>query len=297
MTKIKELLANVGIVIPTYNAGEEFAGLLRELSCQTLQPQYKIVIDSSSADNTAKIAHEFGWSVVKIKKKEFSHGGTRQQAVDILLKQNPLLEIVIFITQDIKMPQADSLEKLLAVFKQGDVGAAYGRQLPHRNADFFASFARLHNYPVESHIRSFEDRKQYGIKTAFLSDSFASYRKSALEQIGGFPKNVLFGEDMYVAARMLMRGWRIAYVAEAMVYHSHNYGVWQEFKRYGEIGRFQGQEKWIRETFGEAEGNGKKFVMEELKCICRHNVCLIPEMIIRDVVKLLGYKLGLNRDR
>lgn len=295
MIEKKELLADVGIVIPTYNAGEGFAGLLRDLACQTVQPQYRLVVDSSSADDTPQIAHEFGWQVLSIKKEEFSHGGTRQQAVDILLQQNPSLEIVIFITQDVKMPQADSLEKLLAVFQQQEIGAAYGRQLPHKNANIFASFARLYNYPAESHIRSFEDRKKYGMKAAFLSDSFAAYRKTALEQVSGFPKNVMFGEDMYIAARLLMQGWRVAYAAEAEVYHSHNYSVWQEFNRYREMGRFHGKEKWIRENFGEAEGNGKKFVMEELKCICRHNVCLIPEMIFRDFAKLLGYKLGIKQ--
>lgn len=294
MIEKKELLASVGIVIPTYNAGREFAALLHDLSCQTVQPQQRMVIDSSSADDTAKTAHEFGWSVATIPKEDFSHGGTRQQAVDILLQQNPALEIVIFMTQDVKMPQANSLEKLLAAFQQQEIGAAYGRQLPHKNANIFASFARLHNYPSESHIRSFEDRKKYGMKAAFLSDSFAAYRKTALEQVGGFPKNVMFGEDMYIAARLLMQGWRVAYTAEAEVYHSHNYSVWQEFKRYREMGRFHGKEKWIRENFGEAEGNGKRFVMEEMKYVCRYKVCLLPEMLVRDFAKFLGYRLGIR---
>ena len=294
MMEKKELLSGVGIVIPTYNAGKEFAALLHDLSCQTVQPQYRLVIDSSSVDDTTKIASEFGWTVKTILKEEFSHGGTRQQAVDILLKQNPSLEIVIFITQDVKMPQANSLKKLLAAFQQDDIGAAYGRQLPHKNANIFASFARLHNYPAESHIRSFEDRKKYGMKAAFLSDSFAAYRKTALEQVGGFPKNVMFGEDMYIAARLLMQGWRVAYAAAAEVYHSHNYSVCQEFNRYREMGRFHGKEKWIRENFGEAEGNGKRFVMEEMQYVCRYKVRLLPEMLVRDFAKFLGYRLGIR---
>ncbi len=35
---------------------------------------------------------------------------------------------------------------------------------------------------------------------------------------------------MYVAAKMLISGWKIAYNANSQVFHSHNYSIWQEFK-------------------------------------------------------------------
>lgn len=56
-----KILPSVAIVIPTYNAGKDFAELLRELSYQTIQPQYQLVIDSSSTDDTKAIAQEHGW--------------------------------------------------------------------------------------------------------------------------------------------------------------------------------------------------------------------------------------------
>ena len=138
----KTELLQAAIVIPTYNAGTEFAKLLEELSQQSLQTQYKLIIDSSSTDNTKAIAQENGWAVERISKEQFSHGGTRQDAVNILLKQNPYLDIVIFITQDVKIPQVDSLENIVEVFKHKDIAAAYGRQLPHEGASVYAAVDR-----------------------------------------------------------------------------------------------------------------------------------------------------------
>ena len=111
----KTELLQAAIVIPTYNAGTEFAKLLEELSQQSLQTQYKLIIDSSSTDDTQKIGEEFDWTVVSISKESFSHGGTRQQAVNNILDKNPTLDIVIFVTQDIRIPQRDSLEKFLLI--------------------------------------------------------------------------------------------------------------------------------------------------------------------------------------
>ena len=64
------------------------------------------------------------------------------------------------------------------------------------------------------------DREALGIKTAFLSDSFAAYRCDALADVGGFP-DVPACEDMYVGAKLLQAGYTIVYAAEAQVYHSH----------------------------------------------------------------------------
>jgi len=52
----------------------------------------------------------------------------------------------------------------------------------------------------------------YGIKTAFLSNSFSAYRKKALQEIGWFKDNLILGEDTYAGAKLLLKGYKIAYV-------------------------------------------------------------------------------------
>jgi rhamnosyltransferase len=49
--------------------------------------------------------------------------------------------------------------------------------------------------------------------------------------VGGFPAHTIMNEDTYVAGKMLTRGWKISYVAEAAVHHSHDYRFSEEFRR------------------------------------------------------------------
>ena len=227
-----------------------------------------------------------------IPRRTFNHGATRQFALEHLLKIAPL-DVIIFLTQDVLIKDDESLARLVKIFGEDkSVGLSYGRQLPHANATDEAKILRAFNYPPESQLRSFDDRKIFGIKTAFASNSFAAYRVDALQSVGGFPSHVPLSEDMYVAAKMLLRGLKIYYAAEAQVYHSHNYTAAQEFRRYVQIGKFHAQEPWIRETFGSAEGAGKKFVIMKLAALAKKNPLDCAGAIFRDAAKFFGYRIG-----
>lgn len=282
---------NCGLIIPTLNAGAQFRTLLEQLAAQTL-PTRNLIVDSESNDGTAELAKSFGVEVLTIPRKTFNHGATRQLALEHLLKNAPL-DVIIFLTQDVLLKGDESLAQLVKIFDaDSTVGLSYGRQLPHANATNEAKFLRAFNYPPESQLRSLEDKKIFGIKTAFASNSFAAYRVAALQSVGGFPSHVPLSEDMFVAAKMLLRGLKIYYAAEAQVYHSHNYTAAQEFRRYVQIGKFHAQESWIRETFGSAEGAGKKFVVMKLAALAKKNPLDCIGAIFRDAAKFFGYRIG-----
>ena len=282
---------NFGLIIPTLNAGAQFQTLLTQLVAQSLQTR-KLIVDSESTDGTAELAKSFGIEVLSISRKNFNHGATRQLALEHLLK-TAQLDVIIFLTQDVLLHDNESLAMLVKIFDEDKtVGLAYGRQLPHEGATNEAKFLRDFNYPPESQLRSLDDKKRYGIKTAFASNSFAAYRVEALQSVGGFPSHVPLCEDMYVAAKMLLRGLKIYYAASAQVYHSHNYTAAQEFRRYVQIGKFHTQEPWIRETFGSAEGAGKKFVLMKLAALAKKNPLDCIGAIFRDAAKFFGYRIG-----
>lgn len=111
-------------------------------------------------------------------------------------------------------------------------------------------------------------------------------------EVGGFPKHVIFAEDMYVAAKMLMAGWKVAYEGSACCRHSHNYTIGEEFRRYFDMGVFHAREPWIRQTFGGAGGEGLRYVKSELKYLGLSRLYLWPSSILRNACKLLAYKLG-----
>lgn len=276
------------LCIPTLNAASTANALIESITVQDCI-DFKIqIIDSDSIDDTAKIFNEFGCKVHTISRVSFNHGATRQ----LILSRCPDADIIIYMTQDAILASPDSIKNILKPFEDKKVGAVCGRQLPHADASLLAAHARLFNYPAVSSIKSVDDIPRIGIKAASLSNSFAAYRRTALMEVGGFPSNVILSEDTSVAAKMLQANWLIAYAAEATCYHSHNYSMLEEFCRYFDIGVFHSKEKWYLKIVGKAEGEGKKFVISEMRYLLKHAPWLIPSAIVRTGLKLLGYKLG-----
>ena len=277
----------VHVVVPTLNAAADWPAFAPPLLA-SLPPEQVLIIDSSSTDQTPALARNAGFRLHSIERSEFNHGATRQLAAELL----PQADILIYLTQDAILTSPASIPNLLRPFTDSSVAAAYGRQLPRVGAGAIEAHARGFNYPEQSEIRSFASRERLGFKAIFLSNSFAAYRRSALMAVGGFPKHVIFGEDTVTAARLLMAGSKIAYVAEASVRHSHPYTWSQECKRYFDIGVLHSRERWLEESFGGTGGEGKRFVTSEIRYLRREDPLHIPSALIRTGLKLLGYKLG-----
>jgi len=172
---------------------------------------------------------------------------------------------------------------------------AYGRQLPNLNAHHFAAHLRAFNYPAQSNVRGYADRKRCGFATIFTSNSFAAYRKSLLARVDYFKNGLIFGEDTCTVGRLLQEGYKVAYTSEAAVYHSHNYTLSQEFRRSFDIGVLHTTEKWLLDTYGSAEGRGKEYVLSGLHSLVAAGKYLtVFEFIVRNFLKILGYKAGRN---
>jgi rhamnosyltransferase len=247
-----------------------------------------LVVDSSSDDGTAEAAQQAGLEVMVIKRCEFDHGGTRQRALAHLSD----CDIVIFLTQDALLADPTALSQLVAAFDDPNVGAAFGRQLPHLDATPISKHARYFNYPATPRVVDGADIPRLGIKTAFLSNSFAAYRRDALLDVDGFPEGTILSEDMIAGARLLKAGWKIAYCAKARVFHSHNYSVREEFQRYFDIGVLHHREAWLLAWLGRAEGEGRRFVRSEMRYLLREAPWQLPEAALRTVLKYAGYRLG-----
>lgn len=280
-------MTRIACVVPTYNGRRDLARLLDSLEGQTAEFD-TFIVDSSSKDGTLELARERVSNVTVIPSGEFNHGGTRQLMID----RNPGYDIYVYLTQDACLAEKTAIEQLVKPFSDPRVGAVCGRQLPHLDATPLAQHARLFNYPDGIQVKVMADAPSLGIKTAFMSNSFAAYRSAALKAAGGFPVHVIFAEDMYATAKMLMQGWKVAYAGDAQCRHSHNYTLMEEFKRYFDMGVFHAREPWIRENFGGAGGEGLRYVKSELSFLGLGRFYLWPSAMVRNAVKLAGYKLG-----
>ena len=254
---------DVLLVVPVYNGGKLWREASEALQKAQKASRHRIrikVVDSSSRDDSVAIARAMGFEVTGIQSADFDHGGTRNAAV-----RGEGGDVYLFLTQDAILAHPLALDRLLSAFDDPNVALAYGRQLPHRNANPIAAHARQFNYPEKNRLVGLDDKAQLGIKTVFVSNSFAAYRADTFAVLGGFPERNILSEDMYFAARAILDGWKIAYVADAAVLHSHNYTPLEEFKRYFDIGVFQTDHGWIADKFGGAEGEGLRFIKSEAR--------------------------------
>ena len=277
-----------GLIVPTFNPGPRWAEWLEALLRQSVTPNRVLIVDSDSDDGHVSIPNDPRFECQRIARSAFNHGATRQQTFEQMAED---VDVVVMMTQDAVFADDRSLETLLATFEDDSVVAAYGRQLPHPDAGPFASHARLFNYGPTSEIRRLADRDRLGIKTCFLSNSFAAYRCLDIKAVGGFPITQ-FGEDMVVAARLLLSHRNIAYVASARVYHSHEYTIREEFRRYQTMGQFHSQYPWLLKEFGKANGEGWRFVFSEMAYLLRHAPHLLPAAAVRTLVKFSAYQFG-----
>ena len=281
---------SVCLIVPTLNPGPLWPQWLAAVQLQH-HNLFGIVVDSSSTDGSDFSALPADWQYLCIAAADFNHGGARNLALEHV---PPDSKLVVFMTQDAFLTTPYALWELLSVFVDPTVACAYGRQLPHLDATPLAAHARTFNYPATSRTLSMADQPEMGLKTCFLSNSFAAYRLADLLAVGRFPSNVILGEDMSVAARLLMAGKRLAYVAEACVYHSHNYTLLQEFRRYFDTGVFHARTPWLLQAFGDAGGEGLRFVRSQLAFLWRQAPAWLPLALISTFAKWLGYKLGRN---
>ncbi|WP_234736681.1 glycosyltransferase family 2 protein [Tellurirhabdus bombi] len=283
----------VSVIIPTYNAARHLPALLDRLADQTI-PYELIIIDSSSKDETPQILKERGIAFHTISSASFNHGGTRNMGIRMARYDQ-----IIFLTQDALPTAANTLELLVkALNSRPDVALAYGRQLPYPDTHVFGAFARLINYPDQSRIKTRVDIPELGIRTCSCSNSFAAYKKEDILALGGFPDDSIFGEDVSVSSQFILNGKAIAYCAEAQVYHSHDYTIGEEFRRYFDIGVFHEQQQRFLREFTQAESQGIKYMTDEARYLLRTgNAHLLPAQFVRLVAKYVGYRAGRSHEK
>src|ERR1700685_1337260 len=123
-------LCETRIIIPVRNGGERWREAAAALRGGVPDPSMVAIVDSSSTDGSDTVAADLGFEVERIDARTFNHGRTRQEAVNRFCHGR---EFALFLTHDAVIEGSGSLTILLDAFSNPQVGAAYGRQLPHHN--------------------------------------------------------------------------------------------------------------------------------------------------------------------
>ena len=283
----------VDVIIPTFKPDQEYFKLIERLQKQTVPIRKIIVINTEEkyfnqlvfGKKYEKEYHNI--DVRHISVHEFDHGRTRRQGVKL-----SDADIFVMMTQD-AIPADDKLiENLLRPLEKEEVAVSYARQLAKENAGEIEKYTRQFNYPEESQLKGQEDISTMGIKTFFCSDVCAAYKRAVYDELGGFVKRAIFNEDMVYAASAVKAGYKVAYAAEAKVYHSHNYTGKQQFHRNFDLGVSQADHPEIFETVS-SESEGIKMVKQTIGKLKEAGYGKeIPSYIVTSGCKFIGYRMG-----
>ena len=281
-------IPSISVIIPTLNAENEIVDLLTKLAEQSFKPDEILVVDSSSDDATEQMVGLCSSAqFYSINRDQFNHGLTR----DIAFRKTKG-DIVCFLTQDAIPVDRYYLEHLLAPFEADEtIALVSGRQLPKKDARRFEQLVRQFNYPDVASVRSEADIREHGIKTFFASDVCSAYRRSAYIACGGFPK-LETNEDMFMAAKFISCGLKVAYEPSAAVYHSHNLTPKQQFDRNRVVGRFLESHSNALMNADEI-GEGGRLAKEVSKCLLKeHKIGEFFAFGIDCSARLLGNRVG-----
>jgi len=217
------------VVIPTYNGGNLLRQVVDNVLTQRLCGDVHLLcIDSSSDDGTNEyLADHPNIDLITIAQKDFQHGATRNQGVEMAKA-----EFVAFLTQDALPCDQMWLHNLVSVLKiHPNAGGVFGRHAARDSASIFVQreidqhFAQFDNLPtcvdpkdawVVERWSDLAFRQQFH----FYSDNNSCLRKSVW-QVVPIP-SLDFGEDQVFAYNLLQSGFGKAYARNAMVFHSHD---------------------------------------------------------------------------
>jgi rhamnosyltransferase len=280
---------DVSVVLPTRNNQDHIDGLLSNILSQEFNGEIEVLILDSSNDHTPEIALRWGNGcnvrVVRVEPRDYNYGGTRNLGARMSTN-----EFLVLLSTDVDIRRSDWLKTLLRSFSDPTVAGVYGRQSPKEDASPMEHYFINYTYP--------QTRKEYclgscgEIRDLFFSNTNSAIRREVWEKIP-LPE-MLKSEDQEWAKRVILRGYKIIYDPEAVVYHSHHYTLKQVFKDYFDSGAtlpyVYNDSRIVMENFLT---RGLKFEHNEIKYFIKNGYAKsLPYTFAYDTFKFLGYFLG-----
>jgi len=278
------------VLIPTRNAGNALEDTLKAVFAQRGISFEVLVLDTESKDCTLEIAKRFPVRIIgSIKQSVFRHGKARN-----ILARHAHGSFLVFLTQDAVPANEHWLKNLLGAFENKNIAGAYGRQLPKKGALTFEKIFYEKKYPAKPAIWSSEN---WSLENILFSNVNAAIPKQLLLE-NPFSEQTIVSEDYDWALQMMEKGYSIAYVPNAAVFHSHNLRLWPTFQKYFDIGYsywqiFKNKPKRYKSNLAQS---GIAFYFElivpRLWLLKKFDFLWLPYTLLNGFVKYAGVFIG-----
>jgi len=210
----------VSIVIVNWNGARHLPVCLNALRRQTFHDFEIILVDNHSHDNSLELlARDYPEvNIIALKENRGFAGGTN---VGVKATQS---EFVVLLNNDTEV-DPHWLEEIIAAFERHPEAGLVASKMKlfdqrdkfHTTGDFYRIDGIPGNRGVWEIDRGQYDREEYVFSACGGS---AAYRRSMLDQIGLFDEDYFFScEDIDLAWRAQLAGWKCSYAPQAIVYH------------------------------------------------------------------------------
>ena len=260
----------IDIICPLYNA-EKYIDKLHGSFLKQKQVNINEIkyILTECGDNTEKILKSKKIKYKKIPKKDFSHSLVREEAA-----MSSSSDILVFVTQDVVIEDDLWLYNLTKDIIKNRCEAAFSRQITKYNN--IEKYTREKNYPEKSYIVSKDDLDTMGLRTFFFSDASSAIKTDVFKTLNGYDnKDLPISEDMYIAYKIIMNGYKIKYCSNSIVYHSHNFTLREIYDRYKLTGKFFKENRYLDQYGTTGSGaNLAKYILKRIFQEKRFNLLL-----------------------
>lgn len=205
------------IVIRTLNEAKHLGDLMLLIARQqTADLDVEVVlIDSGSTDGTVEIARAHGARVTTITKSEFSFGRSLNRGTAFSTG-----DIIVYVSGHCVPVDEHWLQRLCQPLIDGHATYSYGRQIGDDDSNYSERCIFAKYFPDTSAI------PQEGF---FCNNANSAVLRSVWDE-NQFDEDLTGLEDMELAKRLVGQGQKIAYVADAVVFHHHSES-WAQVRR------------------------------------------------------------------
>lgn len=278
----------ISIICPLYNSENYIYNLNNNILTQELDSEQELEILyvlTRSIDKSEDILKKLNCNYCVVEPKQFSHSLTREIMVN---KVNG--DIIVFISQDVKMKNKLWLKNLVTPIISGECEASFSRQICENNS--IEKYTREKNYPEESRVVSKKDIEQYGLLTFFYSDASSAVNAKVYKELNAYDgKDMPTNEDMYFAHKLIHAGYRIKYCADSEVYHSHDFTFKQLYNRYFDTGAFFKENSYLMKYKGNESGlTLAKYVLK--RALEDRNIKVLINLLPNFGVRYIAMKMG-----
>ena len=245
----------VTIVIINYNTRHLLDGCIKSLNEQTHRPREIIFIDNLSEDGSCGHVQKHHPDVTAVcNKKNIGYAAAANQGIRMAKG-----EYVMLMNPDILF-EKDYIEKCVVKMEEDKKIAAIGGKIYkydfelHKKTNIIDTVGLFcyRNRRIIDNGQGLQDKGQFNTpKQVFgISGACPVYRKKSLEDVKTGEQYLdedffMYKEDVDIAWRFLLFGWKSYYLSTAIAYHGRGTGVlrrfthWEVYKNRRKLNKFQ----------------------------------------------------------